>query len=70
MSNKLKAAKKTAMMLVLVCIIPIIVTFLFSAEVIGYVFTFGLIGLFVWAAYSINLAFIEFEEKTKDRNKE
>ncbi len=68
MGNKLKAAKKTAMMLVIICLIPIVLVYAFSAEIVGYIFTFGLIGLFVWITYSINLAFIEFEEKIKNRD--
>ena len=67
MSTKLKAIKQTAMMVVIMCLIPIILTFLFTSEVASYIFLIGILAFFIYIMYSINLAFIEFEERFKNK---
>ena len=67
MNTKLKAIKQTAMMVVIICLIPMILTFLFTPEIASYIFIIGMISFFIYIIYSVNLAFIEFEEKFKNK---
>ncbi len=67
MNTKLKAIKQTAMMVVIICLIPMILTFLFTSEIASYIFIIGMVAFFIYIMYSVNLAFIEFEEKFKNK---
>lgn len=67
MGNKLKAIKRTSLFVIVACLIPYVLSVVFDSETLTEILMFGLFGIFIWIIYSINLTFIELEDRFKDK---
>jgi 4-hydroxybenzoate polyprenyltransferase len=65
MSQQIRAIQKTAIMLVVACLIAVIVPALLSlnAEVVGWILMISFCAFSVWILYSINLGQIKHDDQ-------